>query len=390
MFRYFTFKGILCSLKKLIIPAIVGVIVFALLGAGFAFSKAESDESGEITFSVEYTASRAYLISLPDGNSQTDSIEAELSTVPIAAALLGNPSCRVEVLDALIELYNIPETPDESDTQDSEAADTDADKDALSLEELFGKKKGEELEQSDLGGYLTTSVVTGTPMLTLSVTAKDEAFAANVLACYGEYLCGAAMEYIGSGAVCTPLGAATVDSHVSGGMQSITPEGSVYEAMVKYAIIFGFVGAVIAAFAVVVVEFFKPTMVDDDDFAEYGVKLYGESCTSKKQKMNFAEDAVLRDVTENSYESIAIVGSLKGKRAEAVRTELAKRLSELSGVSVTAVGDALSDFSQFELAKNADAVILVECKGKTDRVRFEKLVCLLDDYAVPVIGGVSL
>ena len=63
MFRYFTFKGILCSLKKLIIPAIVGVIVFALLGAGFAFSKAESDESGEITFSVEYPASRAYLTS---------------------------------------------------------------------------------------------------------------------------------------------------------------------------------------------------------------------------------------------------------------------------------------------------------------------------------------
>ena len=160
--------------------------------------------------------------------------------------------------------------------------------------------------------------------------------------------------------------------------------------MMKYAIIFGFVGAVVAALGIVIVEFFKPTMVDAEDFAEYGVKLYGESCTSKKQKMNFAEDAVLRDVTENSYESIAIVGSLKGKSAEAVRPELAKRLSELSGVSVTAVGDALSDFSQFELAKNADAVILVECKGKTDRVRFEKLVCLLDDYAVPVIGGVSL
>ena len=35
MFKYFTFKGILCSLKKFIVPAIVGVIVFALLGAGF-------------------------------------------------------------------------------------------------------------------------------------------------------------------------------------------------------------------------------------------------------------------------------------------------------------------------------------------------------------------
>ena len=40
--------------------------------------------------------------------------------------------------------------------------------------------------------------------------------------------------------------------------------------------------------------------------------------------------------------------------------------------------------------QEADAVILVERKGKTDRVRFEKLVCLLDDYAVSVIGGVSL
>ncbi len=390
MFRYFTFKGILCSLKKLIIPAIVCVLVFALLGAGFAFSKAESDESGEITFSVEYTASRAYLISLPDGGSQVDSIEAELATVPIAAALLGNPSCRVEVLDALIELYKSPESPDIPDAQESETADTDADKTELSLEELFGKEKGEELEQSDLGGYLATSVVTGTPMLTLSVTAKDEAFAENVLACYGEYLCGAAMNYIGSGAVCTPLGEANVDSHVSGGMQSITPEGSVYEAMLKYAIIFAFVGAVIAAFAIVVIEFFKPTMVDAEDFAEYGVKLYGESCTSKKQKMSFAEDALLRDIEEQGYERVAIIGSLNGERAEAVRAELAKRLSELSGVEVVGLGDALSDFSQFEVAKDADAVILVERKGKTDRVRFEKLVCLLDDYAAPIIGGVSL
>ena len=391
MFKYFTFKGILCSLKKLIVPAVVCVLVFALLGAGFAFSKAESDESGEITFSVEYTASRAFLISLPDGESQADSIEAEVATVATVGALLANASCRTEVLDALIELYSGDKTSAESDGTGTDAAETTAtDKKEQSLAELFGKKKGDELEQSDLGGYLTTSVASGTPMITLSVTAKDEAFAENILACYGEYLCGTAMAYIGSGAVCTPLGEASVDSHVSGGMQSITPEGSVYEAMIKYAIIFAFVGAVVAALGIVIVEFFKPTMVDAEDFVEYGVKLYGESCTSAKQKMSFVEDAVLRDIEENGYKSVVIVGSLKGERAEAMRAELAKRLSELSGSKVTSVGDVLSDFSQFELAKNADAVILVERKGKTDRVRFEKLVSLLDDYAVTVIGGASL
>lgn len=391
MFKYFTFKGILCSLKKLIIPAIVCVLAFAILGAGFAFSKAESDESGEITFSVEYTASRAFLISLPDGESQADSIEAELATVATVGALLGNASCRAEVLDALIALYAADEAPATSEPADTESAETTVEeKDELTLEELFGKKKGDKLDHGDLGGYLATSVASGTPMITLSVTAKDEAFAQNILACYGEYLCGTAMTYIGSGAACTPLGDAIVDSHVSGGMQSITPEGSVYEAMMKYAIIFAFVGAVIAALGIVIIEFFKPTMVDADDFAEYGVKLYGESCTAKKQKMSFAEDAVLRDIEECGYKSIAVVGSIRGAHAEATRAELARRISELSGAEVTPVGDALADFSQFELAKNADAVILVERKGKTDRVRFEKLVSLLDDYAVTVVGGVSL
>lgn len=391
MFKYFTFKGILCSLKKFIVPAVVGVIVFALLGAGFAFSKAESDESGEITFSVEYTASRAFLISLPDGESQTDLIEAELATAPIVTNILGNAACRAAVLEALIEIYEGEEAPDETDAENTEAAETTAgDKKEPSLAELFGKKKGDELEHGDLGGYLTTAIASGTPMITLSVTAKDEEFAENILACYSEYLCTTAMEFVGSGATCTPLGEAVVDSHVSGGMQSITPEGSVYEAMMKYAIIFGFVGAVVAALGIVIVEFFKPTMVDAEDFAEYGVKLYGESCTAKKQKMSFAEDALIRDLEEKGYESVAVIGSLTGERAEATRAELAKRISELSGVKVTHVGDVLSDFSCFEAAKATDAVILVERKGKTDRVRFEKLVCLLDDYAVSVIGGVSL
>ena len=201
MFKYFTFKGILCSIKKLIIPSAALIVIFALLGAGFAFSKAESDESGEIAFSVEYTASRAFLISLPDGESAADSIEAEIATVATASALLGNASCRVSVLEALIELYDYEAPVADAEAEQTGPADSEEeDKKELTLEELFGKKKGDELEQSDLGGYLSVSVASGTPMLTLNVTSANKEFAANILACYGEYLCTEAMTYIGSGA----------------------------------------------------------------------------------------------------------------------------------------------------------------------------------------------
>lgn len=390
MFKYFTFKGILCSIKKLIIPSAALIVIFALLGAGFAFSKAESDESGEIAFSVEYTASRAFLISLPDGESAADSIEAEIATVATASALLGNASCRVSVLEALIELYDYEAPVADAEAEQTGPADSEEeDKKELTLEELFGKEKGDELEQSDLGGYLSVSVASGTPMLTLNVTSANKEFAANILACYGEYLCTEAMTYIGSGAVCTPLGEANVESHVSGGMQSISPEGSVYEAMVKYAVIFGIIGAVLAAVFATLLEFFKPTMADGDDFAEYGVKLYGENCASGKEKMSFAEDAIMRDIKAKGCKKIAVISSLGGGDA-ARQDKLAARLAELSGAEVVSAHNVLSSFSEFEKIKDADAVITVERKGKSDRIRFEKLTSLVADYGAELMGTVVL
>lgn len=395
---YITFKGFLYSLKKFILPAIVLTLIFAVLGAGVAFSKTEPNETGENTFSEEHIASISYLISLPDGDSLEESIAAEKATVPTVAVLLGNPSCRIDVLELLKARYQDEpsspnEAPDSAETPqgDETTPPAEPDKtDKVSLEELFGKKKGTELTYTVLNGYLTTSIAEGTPVLNLSVTAKNKELAKVVLECYGEYLCTTAMEYIGSGATSTPIGEIIIETRISGGMQSITPEGSVYEAMMKYAIMFAFVGAVISVLCIGVIEFFNPTMVYAKDFLDFEVVLYGENCTSRRYKRNFAEDALLREIQKNAYDNIVVVGTLKGASAAAQRAAIANTLSERSGVAVTVADDVLTDFSQFEKLKAADAVIVVERKGKTTKGRFEKLISLIKDYNIDILGGVSL
>jgi hypothetical protein len=160
--------------------------------------------------------------------------------------------------------------------------------------------------------------------------------------------------------------------------------------MMKYAIMFAFVGAVISVLCIGVVELFNPTMVYTKDFSDFEVRLYGENCTSRRSKRNFAEDALLRDIEKNAYASIVVAGTLKGAAAAAQRAYIAKTLSERSGIEVTVADDVLTDFSQFEKIKAADAVIIVERKGKTTKGRFEKLISLIKDYNIDILGGVSL
>lgn len=357
MFKYFSFKGVLFTVKKMWIVVCATVLLFA--GIGVVLST-----QGDVVQGIsggEFTSTRSYIVASDIVGEDNDTVDIDASNANTLVAILGDSACQYEIIDRMMSEYSNDDIAKYLNVAHSEYYTTD----------IFA-------------GKLTINRVQNSPVINISIVSSDKKFGESVINYYSDYIEQNSDKYLKGSAKCEAINDLKTISTYETKMQ----ESFNLSSAVKYAVVFGVLGAVLAVCLAAVVALFTPPVADAKSFEEYGLKVYSLGRSQKKEKSLFVRDAIKRDIESETAQNIAVISSLNELKICDNKKKVCEFLDgiDLDGIKFVNIENVSSKFAAFECVKECGSVILVEVKGQTKHSELESLLSLISGYRLNVIG----